>query len=166
MEIEELRAILSERFTVSRLDERSYSFTYLAGSIPFNCYAEINPDACTFVLRAISTVSIPKELRPRFMEYCTRINYSLPIGNFALNLESGDFRWKSGVYWQKSPLTEGMVRDVLESSFYFIKYHALSFVALFNEKSLAEALQRVGEDPGVGSADFCKGSNDGFPPQA
>jgi len=160
--LEQLKLLLENRFKIHEIDHSTYGFQYLAGSIPFNCYAEINEIDMSFIFRAISTQVIPEDKKNDFIIYSTMINYDIPIGFFSLNIETGDYRWKSGVFFRNTVLTPEMMKDVLESSFYYLKYYVLSYVSLLNNQPLDIALSRVGEDPGIGASDSCKPEKDHY----
>jgi hypothetical protein len=147
----EIRAILEERFDTRPMDERSIGFDYAAGPILLPCYCELNPDMRGFIFRGIFALRFPPEHRAVAAEYIHRVNYSLPIGNWAIDLDSGDVRWKLGVYFGDGELTPILIREVLESSFHFIDQYVFGLVKLHNGKSLADALASIGEDHGVGT---------------
>jgi hypothetical protein len=154
--MEILRSLLEKRWVTSPLDETSHQFPYLSGSIPFNCYAEINPDMEGLFFRAIyGGATLEKEYFSCIESLCTNHNIFLPVGCFAFNRDSGDFRYKSGIYFWGQELTEKMMRNVIEPSIELIDHYILSFVSASVGKPLHEALARVGEDPGIGASEMC-----------
>ena len=147
----EIRAILEERFDTRPMDARSIAFDFAAGPIPLPCYCELNPDMQGFIFRGIFALRFPREVRAVAAEYIHRVNYALPIGNWAIDLDSGDVRWKLGVYFGDGELSADLIRGVLDSSLYFIYQHIFGLVKIHNGKSLEEALASIGEDHGVGA---------------
>src|SRR4051794_15808877 len=121
-----LHGMLSGQFPTTRmLDDRSVAFDWAAGPIPFSCYCEINPDMRGFVFRAIWQLPFPPELRAGVAEYLHRVNYPTPIGGWAIDLDTGDVRWKSGLYFGDGDLTDELIVEVLNSSFALIRQHVL-----------------------------------------
>jgi hypothetical protein len=104
-----LEAVLSERWEPRRQDEWSFAFPWVAGSIPLSCYAQVNPDMCGFIFRAVNPLPVEPAKRPLVGEFIQRANYAQPIGNWAIDLDSGDVRFKNGVYngLQRLPKRKG-----------------------------------------------------------
>jgi hypothetical protein len=147
----DLRRILAGQFpTTCPLDEWSVRFDWLAGPIPFACYTEINPDMRGFVFRAIWQLPFPPDRRAAVAEYLHRVNYPCPVGGWAIDLDTGDVRWKSGLYFGDGDLTDELMVEVLNSSFALIRQHVLGLVKLSNGESIVAAMSVLGEDPGDG----------------
>ncbi len=147
----DLRNLLAGQFPTTRdLDEWSVAFDWAAGPIPFGCYAEINPEMRGFVFRAIWQLPFPPETRAAVAEYLHRVNYPVPVGGWAIDLDDGDVRWKSGLYFGDGELTDELMFEVVNSSFALIRLHVLGLVKLSNGEPLAAALAVVGQDPGEG----------------
>jgi hypothetical protein len=146
-----LQRILADQFpTTHTLDEWAVRFDWAAGLIPFACYCEINPDAQGFIFRAIWQGPFPPERRAVVAEYLHRVNYPIPVGGWAIDLDIGDVRWKSGLFFGDGDLTDELMIEVLNSSFAFIRDHVMGLVKLSNGESWSDALSVVGEDPGEG----------------
>ena len=150
--LELLHGILSERFTPRRLDDHSWEFRHVAGWVPLSCYAEINPEMEAFLFRAINPLPVEPARRGPVAEYIARVNYPLPVGNWAIDLDTGDVRWKAGVFFGGVGLGEPLIRHVIETSLYFIDQHAIGIAKLQIGGTVAEALATVGHDHGRGTA--------------
>ncbi|HEV3438993.1 MAG TPA: hypothetical protein VG122_16625 [Gemmata sp.] len=147
----DLRRMLTRQFPTTRqLDEWSVGFDWVAGTIPFVCYAEINPEMQGFVFRAIWQLPFAPDRRDVAAEYLHRVNYPVPVGGWAIDLDTGDVRWKSGLYFGDGDLTNELMFEVINSSFALIRQHVIGLVKLSNGEPLAAALAVVGEDPGEG----------------
>lgn len=146
----ELREMLSRQFKTKPIDSQTIGFDWLAGAIPFGCYAEINPQLKGFLFRAILTLPIEPERRPAVAEYLHRVNYPTPIGGWAIDLDSGDVRWKSGCYFGEEELTDELMFEAMNSSFALIRMHVLGLVKVATGESLQAAMAVLGDDPGEG----------------
>jgi len=147
-----LQRVLAEQFPTTRsLDEWSVGFDWAAGPIPFACYAEINPQMRGFIFRVIWQSPLPPRRRAAVAEYLHRVNYPCPIGGWAIDLDTGDVRWKSGLYFGAGDLTDELMVEVLNSSFALVRQHVMGLVKVSSGGSVAAALRVVGEDPGEGS---------------
>jgi len=151
-----LHTLLEKRWCTQKLDEWSYSFQYLSGSIPFNCYMEINPEMKSVLFRAILG-GAPLELAfyDNMERLCTIHNVKLPNGCLAFNPENGEVRFKTSSYFWSMELTEQMIRNVVEPSLMLLDSCVLSIVSVHSGGSLNEALTLIGEDPGIGTNNLC-----------
>jgi hypothetical protein len=148
--LQRLEAILNERWEPKRLDATSFGFPWVAGSIPLSCYGQINPDMDGLVFRAINPLPVAPAQRPLVGEFIHRINYAQPIGNWALNLDTGDLRFKNGVYFRNGDLTDNMIRNVIDASLFFVYHDIMGFVKLQTGGTLADAMAARGKDHGTG----------------
>jgi hypothetical protein len=145
-----LEAVLSERWKPQRQDERSFAFPWVAGCIPLSCYAQVNPDMGGFIFRAINPLPVEPAKRAVVAEFIHRVNYAQPIGNWAIDLDTGDVRFKNGVYFRGGELTENIIRNVVDSSLFFVYHDIMGFVKLQTGGTIEEAMAARGKDHGVG----------------
>src|SRR5262245_43995158 len=94
--MQRLEAVLSERWEPQRQGDWSFAFPWVAGCIPMSCCAKVNPDMGGFIFRAINPLPVEPARRPLVGEFIHRVNYARPIGNWAVDLDSGDVRFKNG----------------------------------------------------------------------
>jgi hypothetical protein len=145
-----LHTILSEKWTPQKLDEHSWGFQHVAGWVPLSCYAEINPQMEALLFRAIHQLPVEPAKRGLVAQYITLVNYPLPIGNWAMDLNTGDVRWKSGIYFGGCDLSDKLIRHVIESSLFFIYQHVVGIAKLQTGGTMEEALASIGQDHGHG----------------
>jgi hypothetical protein len=80
----------------------------------------------------------PVRYRPETMEFVTRVNYDLVIGNFELNLENGSVRFKSSVDFTGFELEGPMIRDAIKSAMDAVEDYADALVAVMKGKKKAK----------------------------
>lgn len=56
---------------------------------------DIRPEANTVLIYCISPVRVPLNQRQRIAEFITRANYHLILGNFEMDMNDGDVRYKN-----------------------------------------------------------------------
>src|SRR5262249_17313295 len=105
-----LHGILSERWTPQRLDEHSWGFQHVAGWVPLSCYAKTNRGRGAFLFRPTTPLPVEPARRGLVAEYIARVNYPLPVGNWAIDLDTGDVRWKAGLYFGGAGPSEPLIR--------------------------------------------------------
>lgn len=77
------------------------------------CYARVDEDQRLFLFQASMGLNIPVEYRSAAAEYITRANVLLPVGNFEMNVDTGDVRCKTSVETPEGELSVPMVRALV-----------------------------------------------------
>ena len=77
------------------------------------CYAQAREIEEQFVFYSVLPVSVPQKLRQKFAEFITRVNYGMVIGNFEMDFEDGEIRYKTSVDIEDSELSNGMIRQLV-----------------------------------------------------
>lgn len=151
-----LRALLERRWVTTSLDATAYRFSYLSGPIPYHCYAEVNPEMEGLLFRAqLGGAPLEDENYSHMALRCEKINANLPVGCFSFNSENGQVRWKHGVYFRHQPVTEQLVRNVIEPSLLHIDDATHALVSVHAGQPLETALARLGDDLGIGTSEQC-----------
>lgn len=77
----------------------------------FICFAKWNDKDDLFTFYAVPQLAIPKEKYSAAMEAITRANFGLPIGNFELDVDDGEIRFRAGIDAENAKLETGLVRQ-------------------------------------------------------
>ena len=80
------------------------------------CYAKWNEDDNLVTFYAVPQLPVSREKISALMEFITRANFGLPVGNFEVDLEDGELRFKAGIDVEGSQLDVPMVRQLVYSS--------------------------------------------------
>ena len=80
----------------------------------------------------------PVKQRREAMEFVTRVNYGLVIGNFELNLENGFVRFKSSVDFTGTELVQPLIRDAIKSGMDAVETYADAIVEVMKGKKKAK----------------------------
>lgn len=149
-----LESVLNERWTPVRQDADSFAFRWVAGHIPLNCYVQINPKMRAILFRAINPLPVPARKRPLVAEYIQRVNYNLPVGSWAIDLDDGEVRFKNGLYFLDGDLTETLIRGLIESSLFFVYYEIMGVVHLQTDGTrVSDALALRGKNDVIGKCE-------------
>lgn len=62
---------------------------------------------------SVITESVPAELRPAVAEYITRVNYGMSLGNFEMDYDQGELRYRTSIDVAGESLTPGLVKQVV-----------------------------------------------------
>ena len=63
----------------------------------WTCWAQAREDTGQIVFYSVAPVAIPADKRPALAEYITRANYGLIVGNFEMDFDDGEFRYKTSI---------------------------------------------------------------------
>lgn len=104
--------------------EDDWKFTKLPGEsvlqIPFqgengrwNCYAQAREDNKQFVFYSLSPITAPEEKRLAIAEFISRANYGMMIGNFELDFNDGEIRYKTSIDISGDNLSFALIKNLV-----------------------------------------------------
>jgi hypothetical protein len=150
----QLQQVLEERWELTLVADNTFQFEYITEpGIPMACLAWINPQREELFFRIVMQLPVEQHVRPLVAELITRINYPLPSGAFALDYDTGDLRFKSGLFFGGTPLTQPLIRHVIDSSLVLVDQHILSLVNVMMGEAVQEAPEPHHEEAEVAPAD-------------
>jgi hypothetical protein len=87
-------------------------------------FIDIRPEEQKVLIYDVLPVNIPENKRLRVAEFLTRANYNLQIGNFELDLNDGDLRYKSSFIYDEflEASEETFLRHLFVSLFTLDRY--------------------------------------------
>lgn len=89
----------------------------------------------------------PVKQRRQVMEFITRVNYDLVVGNFELNLDNGHVRFKASVDFTNEVLTEALIQDAIQSAMNAVEAYADGVIAVMRgEKEVRQAIKDAEAD--------------------
>lgn len=90
-----------------------YRMMFAGQNGEFRCYAQIRADLEQFIFYAVSLMKVPEHARASVAEFVTRANYAMRIGNFELDLDDGEVRFKSSLDFEGEALTSNWIRNAI-----------------------------------------------------
>lgn len=79
----------------------------------WQCFAQAREQQQQFVFYSVLSVNVPKEKRARVAEFITRVNYGMVIGNFEMDYDDGEVRYKTSIDVEGVELLAPMIRQVV-----------------------------------------------------
>ena len=67
---------------------------------------------------------VPPELRPAVMEFATRINNELLVGNFDIDLDAGHVRYRTGIDLDELDVNAALVRNLIYANVWGMDLHS------------------------------------------
>jgi hypothetical protein len=79
----------------------------------YDCYAIANEERQTFRFVSQIPIKVPENQRILMAEFLTRANYGLSIGNFEMDFEDGEIRYKTSIDVEGDRLTPTLVENLV-----------------------------------------------------
>ncbi len=78
------------------------------------CYVHAQERDGQLLIYSVATEAVPAERRPAVAEFLTRVNYYMAIGNFEMDYDEGEVRYKTSVDVEGDHLSVAMARRLLK----------------------------------------------------
>ena len=116
--------------------------TKVSPDVRFNARV-VNPRTALFT--TILPMNVPEDRRAAVGEYITRVNYTLLLGNFQMDLSDGELSYKTvGVFEEETGLPDSVVTRLTYVGFnMFDKYMPGVFAIIYGGKTPAEAFAEI-----------------------
>ncbi len=115
--MDELRAVTLEFFKqegwsyVAVEDQPELKFVYQGQSGNWMCVVRFQEADYQWLFFSVSPLDAPGERFAETMEYLTRANYGMTIGNFEMDLEDGEVRFKTSLDVRGDRLSVALVKQ-------------------------------------------------------
>lgn len=110
----------------------------------WTCYAQAREEQQQFVFYSVCPLTTPENKEAGMMEFLTRANYGLIIGNFELSLEDGEIRYKTSIDVEDAELTAPLIRPVVYANVLTMDRYLPGILAVISGgASPDEAIARV-----------------------
>lgn len=94
-------------------DENAVRFGFTGRNARFECFGRANEEHEIFIFYTVVPIRTPEEQRQQVAELIARINYGLNIGNFELDMDDGEIRYKTSIDAEGGELAPRMVETLL-----------------------------------------------------
>ena len=103
-----------EKFKFELEEDSKIATLFISGSSgTWMGLAKVDEDNEQMVFYSIIPSRVAPEIRPIVMEYITRANYNLIMGNFEMDLEDGEIRFKTSIDFSGEKLTKRLVKNII-----------------------------------------------------
>lgn len=116
---------------------------FMQGEQSWQCYAEAREAQGRFLFYSVAPVVVPEALRAAAAEFVTRANYGLAVGNFELDLDDGEVRFKTSIDVTGDRLTYALVKQLVMINLRVLLHYLPGLTALLAGTSAGEAIARL-----------------------
>lgn len=107
-------ALDAERLTYERLaDTDILAVDWTGTNGVWTCFLHARERDAQLLVYSVLAGPVPVERRAAIAEFLTRVNYYMPIGNFEMDYDSGEVRYKTSVAVEGDRLSVAMARQLL-----------------------------------------------------
>ena len=114
----------------------------------WTCLAQAREEQSQFLFYSLCPVNAPEDSRPAVAEFLTRANYGLFIGNFELDLDDGEIRYKTSIDVEGDHLSPALVQQLVYANVFTMdRYLPGMMGVIYGHISPEDAIAQVeGED--------------------
>ncbi len=113
-------------------------------SARWTCYAQAREEQQQFVFYSLCPVNIPEDKRADVLEFLTRTNYGLVIGNFEMDLDEGEVRYKTSFDCENVPLAPALFKNAIYPNLAMMdQYLPAIFALVYAEEIPAEDFEII-----------------------
>lgn len=138
-------SLLEER--VSFHEEREQHrvlIDYASPAGAWSTYAVAFDQSRQVAVYGVLPFAVDAEQRPAIVELITRLNFGQIVGNFEIDLDDGEVRFKTSLDFEDAELTTPLLRQLVRANIAMMEHHLQAFVAVAVGKvSVAAALAAI-----------------------
>jgi hypothetical protein len=131
-------------------DAPIYQMSFSGESGPITCYAQVRVEEEILLCYAVAPVRVEEALRPAVAEFIARANYGLWIGNFEMDWDDGEVRYKSSLDFEGVALTPELIRNTISPAVQMMVCYLPGLLSVIGGRSPAETLAQVDADCNCG----------------
>ncbi|MEM9454762.1 MAG: YbjN domain-containing protein [Myxococcota bacterium] len=148
--LERIQSFLKEHFEaegLEPLDDDSLAFQLAVDDgREWGCIALAEEDAEQLMFYSVLTEQAAPARVHEVMRFVTMANYGLPVGNFELDLDDGEVRFKTSIDLENLELTGQVCRNVVELNLMLMElYYDGAIAVIRGERTAAEAIAAIEE---------------------
>ena len=80
-----------------------------------SCCFRVNPERDLIAFYVYIACKVPEGRRKEAMEYLTRVNFGLYLGNYEMNVETGDVRFKVSMDVEGGTVSTVMIKNMMDA---------------------------------------------------
>ncbi len=127
-------------------DHPAYRVNYQGNNVDIRCVVQVKLQQQQLIMYAYAPIKVAEDQRAVVAEYLTRANYGLHVGNFELDYNDGEVRFKSSIDFEDETLTFSWVRNTIYPAVHLMnRYFPGLMRVVYGAVSPAEAIAGIEE---------------------
>ena len=125
-------------------DGNTLQMSYQGDNGRWTCYASPADDSQRFMFYSVAPLEAPANKIVTMAEFLTKANYGLMIGNFELDYNDGEIRYKTSIDVENEQLTTNLVRNLIYVNLETMDNYLPGIVGILNNQlSPDEAIAKI-----------------------
>ena len=136
---------IDDQWKFLQLDDRPILQMGFEGqSGKWSCYDQVSEEQYLFFFYSVCPINVPEEKRPAVVEFLTRANYGLRIGNFEMDFGDGEVRFKTSLDVENDRLTPALISNLVYANVWTTDRYLPGLLSVvFGDLSPLEAIEKV-----------------------
>ncbi|MBN9388906.1 MAG: YbjN domain-containing protein [Chloroflexi bacterium] len=110
----------------------------------WTCYAQANEEAHQFVFYSVCPTLVPSAKRAAMAEFISRANFGLMIGNFELNFDDGEVRYKTSLDVEDTAINFNLIKNLVYANITLMDhYYGGIMKVIYSDKTAAELIEEI-----------------------
>jgi hypothetical protein len=110
----------------------------------WTCMAQVREEQAQFLFYSICPVVAPRDRRLAVAEFLTRANYGMLVGNFELDFNDGEIRYKTSIDVGDGSLSTALVQQMVYANVQMMDYYLPGILmVMFGQVSPAEVIDEI-----------------------
>jgi hypothetical protein len=97
------------------------------------CYAKAREEQQQFIFYSLCPTNAPEEKRLAVAEFLTRANYGMMNGNFELDFDDGEIRYKTGIDVEGDSLSFALIRNLVYTNVTMMDEYLPGILSVIND---------------------------------
>jgi len=125
-------------------NDNVFLFSLETENTKYNCIIDVNDEEGKFMFYVVFPNKVPKRKRNLIANAITLLNYGLFLGNFEMDFDDGQIRYKAHMYYKGLEVSLEVIDFYISYSITFSELnYDLLLSAVFSEKPSQEVLNEI-----------------------
>ncbi len=112
----------------------------------WTCFAQAREEQAQFVFYSVCSMNVPEDKLLAVAEFLTRANYGLIVGNFELDWDDGEVRYKTSLDVEGDRLTPALVRQMVYANVVMMDHYLPGLMrVMYGDVSPVQAIAEIDE---------------------
>jgi hypothetical protein len=135
----------SEDWPIVAADDGLYETAFEGSATAWPCRIHVFDEDHRIVFVSAFPAVIEDDQRAPVGEFCHRANFGLAIGNFELDFDGGEVRFRTSLDVEGGEATEALVRNIVVANVLTMDRYVAGLLAVLNGTDPADAVEDVEE---------------------
>ena len=132
--------------------ETALRLTFSGSSTSWECYARVREEHKQILFYSICPIVAPEDRRAAAIEFVTRANYNLTVGNFEINFDNGEIHYKTSIDVEGNASVTKLIQQLVRANVSIMDRHLPGIAATIEQGMAAkEAIALVEGRPATPS---------------